>query len=362
MNEQDANTFAATFQQVKQRIEQDILTPESGKNFVEELLIALFCGGHVLLEGLPGLGKTQLVRSVGEAMGLKFGRVQFTPDLMPADITGTQILQPDADGRLQEEFRAGPAFVNVLLADEINRASPKTQSALLEMMGERQITVAGNTYRPGQDYAVDDWSNADAGVFHVLATQNPIEQEGTYPLPEAQLDRFFFKLLMPFPDQQLMQAILEKTTSTLANKLVEREDETGNTYTAPAFSVLQDMQRLTMDVVAGPSALEFASALVLALNPSAITGLEKGKQRYASVDDYLLAGPSPRGGQALILGAKAKALLDGRPNIDKQDIANVAIPALRHRLVLGHRAWAEGLSPDGVIKQAIQALDGSLQV
>lgn len=349
MTEQDVDTFAATFTTIKQRIGQDILTPDSGKHFVDQLLVAILCGGHVLLEGLPGLGKTQLVRSVGQAMGLQFGRVQFTPDLMPSDITGTQILQPDADGRLHEEFRAGPAFVNVLLADEINRASPKTQSALLEMMGERQITVAGKTYRPGQNYQVDDWSNDDAGVFTVLATQNPIEQEGTYPLPEAQLDRFFFKLLMPFPDQALLDNILTKTTST------DSQEQTAS-YVAPSFAELQAMQAMVYQVAATPTAVSFASSLVLALNPSSITGLPKKEQAYQAVDQYVLAGPSPRGGQALILGAKAYALLDGRANIDMSDIVAVAIPALRHRLVLGHKVWADGLSPDSIIEQAVATL------
>jgi len=349
MKVEDAVKFAQTFQEVQAEIKKEILTPPHKGNFVEDLLIALFAGGHVLLEGLPGLGKTTLVHSIGTALGLRFGRIQFTPDLMPSDITGMQILQPDEQGHLHPEFRPGPAFVNILLADEINRASPKTQSALLEMMAERQITVGRVSYRPGRHYEQENWPPENPGIFHVLATQNPIEQEGTYPLPEAQLDRFFFKLIIPYPNEELLNRIVEQTTGihTKNHQPIQRVANMD-------FATLQFLQTLPRQVESNPSATRFAVRLTMALNPSHITGREKSI--CPDADDYLICGPSPRGAQTLLLAAKTWALIGnpGRPNIDQEDIIRVAHPALRHRLVLNHQAAIDKITPEQLIDRAIK--------
>ena len=345
--------FARRFASIAAEVRKDILSPEGEEDFVAELLTALFARGHVLLESRPGLGKTTLVRSLGAALGLQFGRVQFTPDLMPADITGTTILRTDERGGLYPEFQPGPIFANVLLADEINRASPKTQAALLEAMAERQMTVAGTTYKPGQNYSdgSGDVANADtgsdaAGLFHVLATQNPIEQEGTYPLPEAQLDRFFYKLVIPSPDDGLLADIVTHTTG------VQREkSETAQHVDGLSFEELQGLQALPPLVETPQSALNFAVQLCQVLNP--VTGRPSA---LAAANEYVMYGPSPRGAQALILAAKVRALVEGLPNINADLIAKVAGPALRHRVILNHRAAIDGMDSDSLIAAAIQHL------
>ena len=352
LDQASIDRFASRFESIANEVRKDILSPEGEEDFVAELLTALFAKGHVLLESRPGLGKTTLVRSLGAALGLRFGRVQFTPDLMPADITGTTILRTDERGGLYPEFQSGPIFANILLADEINRASPKTQAALLEAMAERQMTVAGTTYKPGQNYgASEDVANPvtgeDAsGLFHVLATQNPIEQEGTYPLPEAQLDRFFYKLVIPSPDDDLLAGIVTHTTGVQRAK-----SETAQHVDGLTFEELQYLQSLPLLVETPESALEFAVRLCQTLNPVA------GRPSpLSAANEYVMYGPSPRGAQALILAAKVRALVEGLPNINAALIAKVAGPALRHRVILNHRAAIDGMDSDRLIAEAVSHL------
>jgi MoxR-like ATPase len=288
-------------------------------------LIALIAGGHVLLEGVPGLGKTVLVRSLGGVLELDFSRVQFTPDLMPADITGTHIVTEDDEGRRRFEFQPGPIFTNLLLADEINRATPKTQSALLEAMQERQVTVG-------------DRSRPLPSPFFVLATQNPIELEGTYPLPEAQLDRFFFKLLVPFPDAEDLAEIARRTTGTELPRLSQvagREE-------------LAAMSDLSREVPIASHVLERAVRMVLATHPDRDGAPEEARR-------YVRWGSSPRGLQALVLAGRIRALLDGRYNVAMEDLAAVAPAALRHRIFLNFEADAAGVDADTVVRAVIGA-------
>ena len=287
---------------------------------VRSVLLALLCEGHVLLEGVPGLGKTRLLTTLARVVSLDFGRIQFTPDLMPADVTGTQVLEEDGDdGRRAFRFRPGPVFNGLVLADEINRATPKTQSALLEAMGERSVTVAGTTRllpRP----------------FLVMATQNPIEQEGTYPLPEAQLDRFLFKADVPFPTADELFDIVGRTTSGAeAEPAVVADAETLNAMIA-----------LTRQVPVADDVARHAVELVIATHP-------ENESTPEVLRNYVRAGASPRGAQALILGAKAMALLDGRPSASSDDVRTLAKSALGHRLVLGYEAAADGLRPAQLI-------------
>jgi len=282
-------------------------------------LIALIGGGHVLLEGVPGLGKTVLVRSLASVLDLDFARVQFTPDLMPADITGTHIVTEDDEGRRRFEFQPGPLFTNLLLADEINRATPKTQSALLEAMQERQVTVGDKT-RPLP------------APFFVLATQNPIELEGTYPLPEAQLDRFFFKLLVPFPDAEQLAEIAKRTTGSTTvelNSVAGRADLTG-------------MTELAREVPIASHVMDRAVQIVLATHPDR-------EAAPPEVKKYVRWGASPRGLQSLVLASRIRALLDGRFNVALEDLAAVAPSSLRHRIFLNFEADAAGVEPDTVV-------------
>jgi MoxR-like ATPase len=293
----------------------------------EELLLCLLSGGHALLEGVPGLAKTLLVRTLADAMELHFRRVQFTPDLMPGDITGTEVIEEDrTTGRREARFLRGPAFTQVLLADEINRAPPKTQSALLEAMQEGYVTVAGEDLplpRP----------------FFVLATQNPIEQEGTYPLPEAQLDRFMLKIRLTYPDRGDEVAILRSTTG-LADDNVEPVLDAAR---------LLRLQRLVRAVPTSDAVLEYAADLVRATRPG-------DGAAEPSVTKSLRWGAGPRAGQALVLGAKAHALLRGRLHVSPDDIRRVAPPVLRHRIVLNFQAEAQGDSADAVVERLIAAV------
>jgi MoxR-like ATPase len=291
---------------------------------VEGTLIALFAGGHVLLEGVPGLGKTLLVRTLGEALDLSFSRIQFTPDLMPADILGTNIVMEVPGGRREFEFQRGPIFAHLILADEINRATPKTQSALLEAMQEHQVTAGGELRKLVEP-------------FFVMATQNPIDQEGTYPLPEAQLDRFFFKILVGYPSADELTEVLSRTTTGAGAKL-ERVLTHGD---------LLALMKLVREVPVASHVKDYAVRLVLATHPKTETAAPIASQ-------YLRFGSSPRGGQTLLLAGKVRALTDGRFNVSFDDIQAVAASALRHRLILNFEAEAEGITTDHIIGQILR--------
>jgi MoxR-like ATPase len=299
------------------------------QEIVEGTLFALMAGGHVLLEGVPGLGKTLLVRTIGETMGLDFARVQFTPDLMPADIVGTNIIVEGEGGEKAFRFQHGPVFTNLLLADEINRATPKTQSALLEAMQERQVTVAGSTYK------LD-------GIFFVLATQNPLEMEGTYPLPEAQLDRFIYKLLINYPSRSDLIQVLRRTTI----------EETPHAQTIVSPDELADMRRLVREVIIAPHVEELAADILLNTHPA-------GEHAPDLVARYVRFGASPRGAQAMVLTAKARALLSGRYNVSVSDIIAVAKPSLRHRIILNFEGEADAISADAILDEVIEAVKSS---
>ena len=296
---------------------------------VEGTLIALLAGGHVLLEGVPGLGKTMLVRSLSRALDLSFSRIQFTPDLMPADITGTDMVMEDERGRRFFQFQPGPIFANVVLADEINRATPKTQSALLEAMQEGSVTVGKTTYEL-------------ESPFFVMATQNPIEMEGTYPLPEAQLDRFMFKLLVKFSSREELITILDRTTEesyTPAEKVLDGE-------------AILAWREFVREVVVGPHVKDYAARLVLATHPDSELATE-------AVRRYVRYGASPRGAQVLVMGAKVRALLAGRFNASFQDVAEMLLPALRHRVILNFEGQAEGIPTDRILRDLLARLPKS---
>jgi MoxR-like ATPase len=293
---------------------------------VRDVLLCLLCEGHALLEGVPGLGKTQLLKTLSQVVDLEFGRIQFTPDLMPADIVGTQVLETDTDGGRHFEFREGPVFANLVLADEVNRATPKTQSALLEAMQERAVTVAGATRplpRP----------------FFVMATQNPLEMEGTYPLPEAQLDRFLLKALVPFPSADDLVTVVERTT--VAGEANVRSVADGPT--------IASMIALTREVPAATHVVRHAVDLVVATH-------RDDESAPDLVRRYVRFGASPRGAQSMILAGKAAALLDGRPSVSTDDLRDVAASVLRHRLVLGYEATADGVSPDQLVASVLDAV------
>jgi MoxR-like ATPase len=291
---------------------------------VEGTLIALFAGGHVLLEGVPGLGKTLLVRTLGQVLDLSFSRIQFTPDLMPADILGTNIVMEVPGGRREFQFQRGPIFAHLILADEINRATPKTQSAMLEAMQEHQVTAGGELRKLVEP-------------FFVMATQNPIDQEGTYPLPEAQLDRFFFKILVGYPSAEELTEVLSRTT-TGAGAEVER---------VLTREALMELMKLVREVPVASHVKDYAVRLVLATHPKTETAAPMASQ-------YLRFGSSPRGGQTLLLAGKVRALTGGRFNVSYDDIEAVAAPALRHRLILNFEAEAEGITTDHIIGQVLR--------
>ena len=292
---------------------------------IESVLVAFFAAGHVLLEGVPGLGKTMLVRTLSEAVNARFSRVQFTPDLMPSDIIGTNIIREDEHGRKSFQFQPGPVFANILLADEINRATPKTQSALLEAMQERHVTVAGETHRLDEP-------------FMVLATQNPLEMEGTYPLPEAQLDRFLFKLKVTFPTADDLHTILDRTTQTSAPQIAK---------VINADEVLA-MRATVRDVPMTREVQARAIAIVLATHPDHADAAPLAKR-------FVRYGASPRGVQALILAAKIYALLDGRYHVSRADIEKAALPSLRHRIILNFEGEAEGASSERVLEEILRS-------
>jgi len=315
------------FRELATAIQQEIERVIVGqKEVVNEVLIALFAGGHVLLEGVPGLGKTRLVRTIGDALDLSFSRVQFTPDLMPADITGTNILNEAEDGRRRFAFEPGPVFANIVLADEINRATPKTQSALLEAMQEGTVTVANHVHELPKP-------------FFVLATQNPVEMEGTYPLPEAQLDRFFFKIIVPFPNAEELAEIVIRTVSQQSVVL-------DRVATAESVSRMTETAR---NVPIAHSVLDFAIRLVMASHP-------QNEGAPGLVRQYVRYGASPRGAQTMVMAAKLRALLDGRANVAYDDIRAVALPAMRHRIVLNFDAEANDVSTDAVVGRLIEAV------
>ena len=311
-----------SFDEVKAEMARVIVGHE---DLIEDIFIALVCGGHCLLEGVPGLGKTLLVRSLGEILSLSFSRIQFTPDLMPADITGTNMLSDDPSGRKVFEFQRGPVFAHIVLADEINRATPKTQSALLEAMQEQNVTVGGKLHRL-------------ENPFMVLATQNPIEMEGTYPLPEAQVDRFFFKLILEFPTHAELSRIAELTTAAPPGPLREIVD-------GPA--ILQ-MRQWVRDVPLAEVVKDYAVRIVLGTHPQKQQG-----NGALMAQKFVLYGSSPRGLQSLILAAKARALFAGRPNVSFDDIRAMLLPSLRHRLILNLEADAEGIGAESILQEIV---------
>ena len=316
-----ARDFLRDYHALREQVRRIIVGQDQ---VLDGVLTCLFVGGHCLLEGVPGLGKTLLVRTLAQAMSLDFSRIQFTPDLMPADILGTSMIAETADGRRVFEFRRGPIFTQVLLADEINRATPKTQSALLETMQEASVTIGGTTHRLQPP-------------FFVLATQNPIEQEGTYPLPEAQLDRFFFKVLADYPTREELHTVLDRTTRG------GHEDPVA----VLAGPRIIEMQRLVRDVIIAPHVQDFAVRLVLATQPQGAAAGETAKR-------WLRYGAGPRGAQALVLAAKVKALLNERLNVSFDDLRSVALPALRHRVLLNFEAQAEGIDTDRVLRELLE--------
>ena len=290
---------------------------------VRSVLVSILVGGHVLLEGVPGLGKTMLIRTLGQVLNLKFSRIQFTPDLMPADIVGTDILI-DQDGRREFRFQPGPVFANLVLADEINRATPKTQSALLEAMQEHSVTVARQTYRLEEP-------------FFVMATQNPLEMEGTYPLPEAQLDRFLFKINVGFPSSTELVEILARTTG--------KDEPSAGTIIGGA-DILR-MRDLARQAPIASHVSEYVARLIVSTHPDSPNAPPLVKQ-------FVRYGSSPRGGQALVLGAKVTALLAGRYNVAFEDIHAVALAALRHRLLFNFEGLAEGVSTDSIVDELFE--------
>jgi MoxR-like ATPase len=319
MNEFEAK--AKQFQEDFARLHQEISKMIVGnQTIIDEVLITLFSGGHCLLEGVPGLGKTLLISTLSKALDLRFSRIQFTPDLMPSDIVGTHLINEDEHGRRAFVFERGPVFANVVLADEINRATPKTQSALLEAMQERQVTVGGTR-------------NALEPPFFVLATQNPLEMEGTYPLPEAQLDRFFFKIMVSYPSREELAVVLSRTTrkeEPVISKVMSKD-------------TVKEWIALARQVVIAEHVQDYAVRLTLATQPQSEFATPLVKQ-------YVKYGSSPRGAQALTLASKIRALLDGRFNVSFSDIEQNVLPALRHRLILNFEADADGVTSDQILE------------
>ena len=318
--EQQYQEFRETFLRIQNEVSKRIV---GQTEIIEGVLICLMTGGHALLEGVPGLGKTLLIRTLHEVLDLGFSRIQFTPDLMPADIIGTNVVAEDEDGRKFFEFQRGPVFANLILADEINRATPKTQSALLEAMQEKSVTVAGK-------HRVLDFP------FFVMATQNPLEMEGTYPLPEAQLDRFFFKLKVEYPNLEELDLVMERTTKREMPSVEKVSDG----------AEINALEQIVRDIIVAEDVRRYALRIVLSTHPDAEEAPELTRK-------YVRYGSSPRGAQSLILGAKVKAILDGRYNVSREDIQAVALPSLRHRLILSFEGEAEGIDPDGIVQHLL---------
>lgn len=325
--EERIKEFIRVFRSIEDEVGRVIV---GQREIVRKVLTSFFAGGHVLLEGAPGLGKTLLVKTLSHALGLHFKRIQFTPDLMPSDIIGTQILS-EGVGERHFAFKQGPIFAHIVLADEINRATPKTQSALLEAMEEHQVSVFGETYQL-------------ESPFFVLATQNPIEIEGTYPLPEAQLDRFLFKLLVRPPTAIELTEILARTTteSCYEAKPILPASQ--------ARALVEEMKMLVRQVILAPPLSVYIARIIAAATP----GDEQSVN--AEVSQYVRYGPGPRGAQALTLGAKVNALLDQRANVSFEDITEVALPALRHRCLLNFQAEAENVSADFILSHLLQTV------
>ena len=319
--EQQYQKFRETFLTIQDEVSKRIV---GQKEIIEGVLICLMTGGHALLEGVPGLGKTLLIRTLREVLDLEFSRIQFTPDLMPADIIGTNVVAEDEEGRKFFEFQRGPVFANLILADEINRATPKTQSALLEAMQEKSVTVAGQ-------------HRALSLPFFVMATQNPLEMEGTYPLPEAQLDRFFFKLKVEYPNLEELDLVMERTTKREVPSVEKVSDG----------AEINALEQIVRDIIIAEDVRRYALRIVLSTHPDAEEAPELTRK-------YVRYGSSPRGAQSLILGAKVKAILDGRYNVSREDIQAVALPSLRHRLILSFEGEAEGIDPDGIIQHLLE--------
>jgi MoxR-like ATPase len=333
-NEGPSEADIATFIDLSHQLEQELDSIVVGQErVIRELLLALLAGGHVLLEGVPGLGKTLLVRTLSDALALKFARIQFTPDLMPADIVGTTIVSEQSDNTTPGSkrvfsFQPGPIFANIILADEVNRATPKTQSALLEGMQERTVSV-GDTTRPLPS------------PFFVLATQNPLEMEGTYPLPEAQLDRFLLKVLVRFPNAKDLMRIIDTTVGLQTNRAKQ----------VASGEQLLHLIETARAVPVATHVKEYAVRLLLATHPDNEDAPEK-------VQKFVRYGASPRGLQSLIMTGKVRALLEGRYNVSKEDLQNVAFPALRHRLILNFDGLADGITPEEIIEAIIEETEG----
>ncbi len=320
-NKERVQKFNTAVTNVKKELRKDLVGQDE---VVDNIIIAIVAGGNVLLEGVPGVGKTRLVRSLSKVLNLPFSRIQFTPDLMPSDVTGTEIIRKDDKGNMKNEFRKGPIFANLVLADEINRATPKTQAAMLEVMQEHKVTVAGNSYKMAEP-------------FFVLATENPIEQDGTYPLPEAQMDRFMFKLIMKFPSDSELMGIVKMTQITM--------DETAQA--AMEGADILEMRQLAASVPVIDDVLDYAVRLVSGTHPEI-------PNASATAKKYIKYGASPRAAQALITCAKVRALMNGNFNVSYADIDALAVPVLRHRIKVSYAAINDKLTTDDVIAQLIK--------
>ena len=319
-NNNQIQLFSESISKIQTEIKKDIVGQE---DVIDNVLIAIISGGNVLLEGIPGVGKTRLVRSLGKALNLPFSRIQFTPDLMPSDVTGTNVIEKDENGKMNLKFSKGPIFSNIILADEINRATPKTQSAMLEAMQEHKVTVANTSYKMEEP-------------FFVLATENPIEQDGTYPLPEAQMDRFMFKLVMTFPSVNELKSIVNMTQITM--------DETANAVVDG--EKLLKMREISKQIPVIDEILNYTMNLVASTHPK-ING-------NTIAQKYLRFGASPRAAQALITGAKVRALMHGKYNVSYEDIDALAYPTLRHRIKINYDAISEHLDADDIITLLIK--------
>lgn len=322
MNEKEIREIIDKIKVVEQEIGKAII---GQKDIIRQVLIAIFTGGNVLLEGSPGLGKTQLVKTLSKVMDMSFSRIQFTPDLMPADVVGTNIIMKDEKGNSAFNFQRGPVFANLVLADEINRATPKTQSALLEAMQEHTVTVGNNTYHLEEP-------------FMVLATQNPLENEGTYPLPEAQLDRFLFKLMVPYPNLEELRGIIGVTINNEAeeiHKVIDKGD-------------ILSIRKVLKEVPMSKAVEDYALRVILATHADYEAAPELSKK-------YIRYGASPRAAQAIIATSRVRAVMEGRYNVSFDDIKYVAVAALRHRFFMNFDAVADGITPEAIIKEILES-------